>query len=650
MSATTAAATTIHAARRPKRRRIWLRTVAIIVVLVAATAGGSLWALGYRPGKGFTGGKETYATVEIGRGDVWVTVLESGSLESADNAMIKCQVEALLGTIGTAQPGINGQGGGGGGGRGNAGGQNAQAAPAQAAPAAPAAGARAGAGAGGARAGAAPAGRAGAAMSSVGAGAAGGGGSGVARPMVQSFTMQVMAHVPLRPRAVANQGGAAAKAAMAGGMGGGPGGRGGGGGGGRGGQQQGMGADRQGSTRIISLVPEGTLVSSGDVVCELDSAALRDELQSQSIRWEQAQSWVNQAREILKVARISYQEYKEGIYPQDLQQVEKYIEICETQLKQASDLVSYDRKLALKSMLGVSQVRAAEYAEERSQIGLVEAKGMRRRLIEFTGPRLLKNLEAKISAVQADLLAQESSFQLEDDRRRKLQRMIDLCILRAPRDGMVAYASESGGPGWSPTSTLMAEGVTVRQGQTIILLPDPRRMRAKVRVNESKMSLVFPGQRTSIRIEAFPDQPLTGMVTEITPIPAPASMGSSDVKLYYANVAIDPGGFEGLRTGLSAQVAFQVDRRLDVTRIPVDAIRWSDGHPFAAIPRADRQGFDWKMIELGLVGANVAEVKAGLKPGDRVIAKPEFLPAPDSGSKRISGPMAIGFDGKRAGL
>ena len=641
MSVTSAPATTIHAARRPKQRWGWLRPVAIVVVLVAALAGGSLWALGYRPGRGYSSGENSYATVEIRRGEVRVIVLESGSLESADNAMIKCQVEALLGTIGTAQPGINGQGGGG---RGMGGGQNAQAAPVQAAPAAAATGARGAAGAG--RAGSAPAGRVGAAISSVGAKAAAAGGeSGVARPQVQSFTMQVMPHVPLRPRAVANPAAAAAaaaaKAAMAGGQ---------GGGGGRGGQQQGMGGERQGSTRIISLVPEGTLVSEGDVVCELDSAALRDELQSQSIRWEQAQSWVNQAREILKVAKISYQEYKDGIYLQDLQQVEKYIEICEIQLKQSKDLVSWSRDMASKSMLGMSQVRASEYGEERSQIALVEAKGMRRRLIDFTGPRLLKNLEAKISAVQADLLAQESSFQLEDDRRRKLQRMIDLCILKAPRAGMVAYATDTSGPGWSPTSTLMAQGVTVRQGQTIVLLPDPSRMRAKVRVNESKMSQVFPGQTTSIRIEAFPDHPMTGKVKEITPIPAAASMGNSDVKLYYANVEIDAGSFEGLRTGLSAQVAFEVDHKSDVTRIPIDAIRWADGQSFAAIPRVDRQGFDWKKIELGLIGSNVAEVKSGLKPGDRVIAKPEFLPSPGNGSRRISGPVAIGAGGPRAGF
>jgi len=69
--------------------------------------------------------------------------------------------------------------------------------------------------------------------------------------------------------------------------------------------------------------------------------------------------------------------------------------------------------------------------------------------------------------------------------------------------------------------------------------------------------------------------------------------------------------FEGLRTGFSAQVAFFVDQKKNVPKIPLDAIRWADGQPYAAIPRADRAGFDWRSIELGLVGSSDAEIKSG---------------------------------------
>ncbi len=75
--------------------------------------------------------------------------------------------------------------------------------------------------------------------------------------------------------------------------------------------------------------------------------------------------------------------------------------------------------------LSASQLRASEFAEQQMRIGIIEAKGMRSRLVNYTGKKLIKNLEAKIDSVRADLLAQESSFRLEDDRRRRLEKMIE---------------------------------------------------------------------------------------------------------------------------------------------------------------------------------------------------------------------------------
>ncbi len=206
---------------------------------------------------------------------------------------------------------------------------------------------------------------------------------------------------------------------------------------------------------------------------------------------------------------------------------------------------------------------------------------------------------------------------------------------------MIAYFTDSKGPGWNPTSVPISEGLAVRQGQTIILLPDTSKMRVKVRVNESKYPQVYLGQDAIVRVEAFPDQPLKGKVSEITVIPAAANSGMSDVKLYYANVEIE-GGFEGLRTGLSAQVAFRVASKNDVVRVPLRSIRWAGGEPFVAVTRRGEDKFDWKSIELGLIGSADAEVVSGVKAGDPIVAEPEDLPAPPTVPVRLSAPVALG--------
>ena len=109
--------------------------------------------------------------------------------------------------------------------------------------------------------------------------------------------------------------------------------------------------------------------------------------------------------------------------------------------------------------------------------------------------------------------------------------------------------------------------MTVRQDQPIINLPDPLHMRVKARINESKLSLVHTGQSAANRRRRLSRTAAQG--------PRRRSHGDQytleriDVRVYYANVDIAQG-FADLRPGLSAEVAFLVDSRRNVTRVPLD--------------------------------------------------------------------------------
>ncbi|MFO0954719.1 MAG: HlyD family efflux transporter periplasmic adaptor subunit, partial [Isosphaeraceae bacterium] len=415
---------------------------------------------------------------------------------------------------------------------------------------------------------------------------------------------------------------------MMGGMGGGGrGGRGGGGGGG----MMGM-MEKPGSTRIISIMPEGTKVKTGDIVCELDSSAFRTELQAQQIRHAEAKARVEQVQAILDVNEITFKEYRDGIFPQDLQLVRQYVQACKTDEDRARKNYDWGVETAKKGIRSAAQVQADQLALQQAQFALREAEGMSHRLETYTAPKILKNLQAKLEAIKSDKLAQESSFQLESDRLKRLEQMVANCTLKAPRDGIVVYANQQNM--WGRTEARIDEGVTVREGQPIVEIPDPKNMRVRAKINESKISSIYTGQRAEVRIDAFPDRPLRGTVAEVTAIPAPANGPVSDVRIYYATVNIDSGGFESLRPGLSAEVTFLVDNNPKVTRVPIQAIRWVNNQPFAAIPgttpNADGSpSWQWRSVRIGKTSPVYAEVIEGLKPGERVVAKPELLaPAP----------------------
>ena len=131
---------------------------------------------------------------------------------------------------------------------------------------------------------------------------------------------------------------------------------------------------------------------------------------------------------------------------------------------------------------------------------------MQERLEKYTGPKIIKALEAKLEANRADALAQESAFQIESDRLKRLERMVANCTLRAPHEGIVVYSMPPSN-GWRPATPSIMEGATVREGQCIFELPDANNMRVRAKVNESKVGLIQAGQKATIRVDAFPDKP-----------------------------------------------------------------------------------------------------------------------------------------------
>ncbi|HEU5118206.1 MAG TPA: hypothetical protein VFT74_16430, partial [Isosphaeraceae bacterium] len=315
-------------------------------------------------------------TVSIDRGDVRSYVVEGGSLESADKAIVRCKVEAVLGTV-TSGAQTGGQGGRGG----NtpaAGGTTAQAAaPAAATKAATTTTTAASAGKSASAAQAVAAGQtaANAPAQANTAGSSASAGGIIQKPVIKSFTMVITPHTPLRPAAAAN---AAAKAQqnlqqLTNQQ--------------NGGDQQ---PQKQGSTTILKILPEGSPVEAGDVVCWLDSSQFEDELKSQLIRYAQAKSWVEQAEYAFKAAQIARQGYIKGVYPQDLMLITQYIHTCKISLKQAQDNLKWENSMLRKSLRTDTQVKGAQYSLQRAELALQEAEKMHDRLVKFTAPKLIE--------------------------------------------------------------------------------------------------------------------------------------------------------------------------------------------------------------------------------------------------------------------
>jgi multidrug efflux pump subunit AcrA (membrane-fusion protein) len=439
-------------------------------------------------------------------------------------------------------------------------------------------------------------------------GGGGGGGGGtmmppLVRPRIRSFSYMIPKYV------------SSLRAVGGGGGGGGGGGRGGGGGGGMG------GGGNAGSTKIISILPEGTSVKPGDLVAELDSSTFRTALESQKIRVTGVKSDLEQVKKTLEVAEIGLEEFRDGVFPQDKMLLNQYIAQCELRTNQSMKTLAWSKDQVSKGLRSDTQLRADENDNTKNKIMLEEAMGMQDRLEKFTSPRIMKELQAKIEAVRTDLYAIQKAYQLEVDRQKKLEEMIVNCKMVAPRDGIVVYANESNM--WGRSEAQIAEGATVREGQAVFKLPNPSRMLVKAQINESKISYIQKGQRTQILVDAFNDRPMTGTVTEITAIPAPPKGFSADIRAYVATVSIEQGGFDGLRPGMAAEISFDVSTRDNSLRLPVDSIMFVNEKPFVAVPFGTT--FQWRSVEIGMMNESYAEVKTGITEGELIVAAPGRL-------------------------
>ena len=92
-----------------------------------------------------------------------------------------------------------------------------------------------------------------------------------------------------------------------------------------------------GQSTIVTLVPEGRVVKKGDLVCELDSSALRDQLRNQEISEQRAGAAYLNAKLSHEVADIAVSEYVDGIFKQDLYTLKSEITGAEAAIQRAED-------------------------------------------------------------------------------------------------------------------------------------------------------------------------------------------------------------------------------------------------------------------------------------------------------------------------
>jgi HlyD family secretion protein len=137
------------------------------------------------------------------------------------------------------------------------------------------------------------------------------------------------------------------------------------------------------------------------------------------------------------------------------------------------------------------------------------------------------------------------------------------------------------------------------------------------------------GQPATIRIDSLPGRTFKGHVTTVATVASQQDWMSSDVKVYQTMVSIDEE-IENVRPGMSAEVTILTDAKAEhVLAVPVEAIIGGSDMGrkrkcFVKTPKGPVE----REIVLGMSNDTKAEVLSGLEDGDEVVLNPFVLLKP----------------------
>lgn len=378
----------------------------------------------------------------------------------------------------------------------------------------------------------------------------------------------------------------------------------------------------EGTTTIISILPEGSRVKKGDKVCELDSATLQDNLKNQKITTAQAEASFLQAQLTRQVAETAVVEYEQGTFKQTYETNQGNIAMAQAELKRAEDRFEWTAKMREKGYVSEAQKTSDKFNLDKAKFSLEQAQTAMSVLEKYTKDKTLKELRAEVEKAKSDELAKKATLELEKDKEAKLERQIKHCLLIAPGDGLVVYANDPGRFGGN-NQVQIEEGASVRERQKIFSLPDITQMRVNTKVHESMVNRITRGKPAKIRVDAFASEELNGTVQTVSPLPDANTFFGSDIKVYTTQVAIEKGP-PGLRPGMSAMVQILVEQKPDVLSVPATSILEFNGKDYIYVRKPDG-GFERREVALGISDDKVVEVKKGLSEGEQVVLSPTLL-------------------------
>lgn len=286
-----------------------------------------------------------------------------------------------------------------------------------------------------------------------------------------------------------------------------------------------------------------------------------------------------------------------------LDRLAKDLRVKDTQQAQArltleQSLVDFDRRIELKTL-------DLETAESRSTAGRqLFDKGLLSKDALAQTALAAKQAEIELAQLQQQRLntRRATELALEQltleraslvDEERETKRVLDLASAASDRPGVVTWVAPQ-------------EGALIRRGDVIARLADLSSFRVNASVSDVHASRLTRGTPVLVKLN---DLTLEGEITEVPPAVEDGTM--------HFNISLRERAHVALRPSLRTDVLVVTDRRADALRLPRGNFAEGNARRDVFVVRGNHAVR--ASIEIGVIGFEQVEIRAGLSEGDEVI-------------------------------
>lgn len=332
------------------------------------------------------------------------------------------------------------------------------------------------------------------------------------------------------------------------------------------------------SVKIQNLIPEGTVVDSGDWVATLDRSEADNSLKDIADELEKIQS------QFIKTqldTTIQLRQLRDDLINLRFNMEEMGIALEQSKFEPPAT------------------IRQAQISLDKTTRAYEQAQ---------------KNYNLKVEQFRANMT--EVTINLAKSQRRKaeMESVLKNFDIKAPASGMVIYRREWSGQKRTVGSEINTWDLTVAE------LPDLSTLVSRTYVNEIDISKIKTGQKVRIGVDAFPEKGYTGAITEVANIGE--QLPNADAKVFEVMIELyekDPI----LRPSMTTSNKIITREFQDVLYIPLEAVHSNDSATFVYSTRGLK-----KIVVLGESNENSIIVEKGLSEAENI-----YLSVPEDAGK-----------------